>query len=177
MLESIYVHVRRCRSYDAVGCHCACSQDHATGGSVRLSRLACADTVFFMSAERQACVEIHKKSHNLPYVPGELHMESETEGCMQNKLTRAALTLACMHSLQPLVPNVGVAGGDALIADEHQVGHDAEHLLADEPVDVAQPCAAVLAATSRALRKLECFHYRSCMCVVLFLCLGRMLSL
>jgi hypothetical protein len=49
-----------------------------------------------------------------------------------------------------------VAGGDALIADEHQVGHDAEHpLLGDEPLDVAQPCSALLAATSRGLPLLE----------------------
>jgi hypothetical protein len=51
-----------------------------------------------------------------------------------------------MHSLQPFMLNVGVAGGEELMADEHQAGNDAEQPLADE-TDVSQPHAALLAAT------------------------------
>jgi hypothetical protein len=64
----------------------------------------------------------------------------------QTRREQAEEQAARMHSLQAFMPNVGVAGGKEVMANEHRVGNDAEQPLADKP-DVSQTPAALLAAT------------------------------
>jgi hypothetical protein len=74
----------------------------------------------------------------------------------QTRREQADEQAARMHSLQPYMPNVVVAGGDDLTVDEHQAGNDADQPLAD----VAQPPAALLAATSEVSASSEPHVYR-----------------
>jgi hypothetical protein len=74
----------------------------------------------------------------------------------QTRREQADEQAARMHSLQPYMPNVVVAGGDDLTVDEHQAGNDADQPLAD----VAQPPAALLAATCEVSALSESHMYR-----------------